>query len=1004
MSDRARHRFVLVFVVALVLVSLLVTAGIPGVVKARKTHLGLDLQGGTELIFQARPGPNTPVNSSTIASAINIIRSRIDQLGVSEPSITQSGSDQIDVSLPNVKNAAQAEHIVGQTGQLYFYDWEESVIGSNGKVAGPNDAAATGGVQNAGRSGYANEYAAVLLAETQKPHRYPLASAPTGTYYFVCPKTSTVIAGPEQAATRTQAKAYLQADLAQHNKTLKPGCQLAFVPPGTVLVQASSDPQTPLANAFYVLVDSPFLYGNDISNPQATTDPTQGGPVVSFGFRGNAANVFQAETAKLATRGKANSFPGATANNQHFAVTLAGSAATSPLLVTVPQIDFSQFPYGIPSANGSEITGNFTFASAQTLANTLASGALPLQLVPISSLQVTATLGHQALNQGLVAGLVGLALVALFLLAFYRILGLIAVVALAIYALYFFALIKLIPVTLTLPGIAGLILTIGVAADANVVIFERVKEEARAGRSPVNAILTGYRRGFAAIVDANVVTFMTAFILFILSQADVQGFALTLGIGVLVSLFTAVAATRAILGSMGRTRVITRPSALGVTERRRRWTYDFMGNSRWFFTLSGTILLIGALAIGARGLNFGIDFVSGTQIQVSLKSPATVGQVQQAVQSLGFQSGLPVVQAISSANKTTHLGSNSYQITTKTLTNAQIETGGARTVRGVLEQRFGVVGNSFTFTTVGASFGRTVENSAVIAIIASLLAISVYIALRFQWKYAVPVLIALMHDLLITSGVYALTGREVTASTVAALLTILGYSLYDTIIVFDRVRENVQKMQNAAFSQIVNRSMAEVLTRSLATSLCTLLPIVALLTFGGSTLKDFAFALLVGVASGAYSSIFIASPVLTHWKEREPVYRRRRARIAAENAGVVPAYATSGAAAREVEQAERRRRGRGGLTTAARPDGTVSTAEFSQMVRELHGEPAPAQARPQRTQRRQPPPAAAPPPPPPPRSDPTADARPEDVVMPDDPRRPTRGASKSRGRRRGRPR
>ena len=164
-----------------------------------------------------------------------------------------------------------------------------------------------------------------------------------------------------------------------------------------------------------------------------------------------------------------------------------------------------------------------------------------------------------------------------------------------------------------------------------------------------------------------------------------------------------------------------------------------------------------------------------------------------------------------------------------------------------------------------------------IAIIASLLVISAYVALRFEWKFAVPVLIALMHDLLITSGVYSLTGREVTTATVAALLTILGYSLYDTIIVFDRVRENVPRMPRAAFSQIVNRSMSEVLTRSLATTSCTLLPIIALLLFGGATLQDFAFALLIGVASGAYSSIFIASPVLTHWKERELVYRARRA-------------------------------------------------------------------------------------------------------------------------------
>ena len=179
-----------------------------------------------------------------------------------------------------------------------------------------------------------------------------------------------------------------------------------------------------------------------------------------------------------------------------------------------------------------------------------------------------------------------------------------------------------------------------------------------------------------------------------------------------------------------------------------------------------------------------------------------------------------------------------------------------------------------------------------IAIIASLLVISIYITLRFEWKFAVPVLIALMHDILIVSGVYALVGREVTTSTVAALLTILGYSLYDTIIVFDRVRENIPRMPSAAFSQIVNRSMSEVITRSLATSFCTLLPMLSLMLFGGETLKDFAFALLIGVASGTYSSIFIATPVLTHWKEREPGFRARHDRIV-ETLGAVPAYATT---------------------------------------------------------------------------------------------------------------
>src|SRR5665213_3080721 len=942
MSERVRHIFVLSVVLALVLVSLLVTVGIPGAVKSEKTRLGLDLKGGVQLVYQARTTSGKSVTSAQLNDAINIMRSRSNTLGVSGVIITAYGGNEISVALPDVQNTAKAEKVVGVTGQLFFYDWENSVINAKGKIAGPNDEAATCGSSATFAACGIPYYQAVIRAAQQPQHYYHapfFMSNPAPSFYYVDDKTKTVYpVGPEPT------KAFLNADVAQHHTKLAKNARLVEVKPGTVVIQATSAPEVVVPNDYFVLRDKAYLTGNDISNPQSSTDPTNG-IVVTFGFKHGTANLFQQITATLAKRGLNNTVLGSTKNVQHFAVTLDGQ------LVVVPSIDFSQFPNGIPSGNGSEISGGFTFTTANQLANVMASGALPVKLHEISSQLVSATLGHQALNQGLVAGLVGLALVALFLLLFYRVLGVIAVTALAIYALYFYALIKLIPVTLTLPGIAGLILTIGVAADANVVIFERVKEEARAGRSPLNAITAGYKRGLSAIIDANVVTFMVAFILFILSQSDVQGFALTLGMGVLVSLFTAVAATRAILGTMGRTRLIRRPSALGVSERRRSWTFDFMGRSKWFFTLSGVILLVGAIAIGARGVNFGIDFVSGTEIQATFAKQASVGAITSAIEGLHLKSqgapiGAPVVQQLSVAPKKGTKGqpaprkTYSYQISTKTLQDQFIGSPGSSTstVRGLLNQRYSVV--DWNQNTVGPSFGSTVANSAAIAIIASLLAIAVYIALRFQWKYAVPVMIALMHDLLITAGVYALTGRQVTASTVAALLTILGYSMYDTIIVFDRVRENVQKMQNAAFSQIVNRSMSEVLTRSLATSLCTLLPILALLFFGGSTLKDFAFALLVGVASGAYSSIFIASPVLTHWKEREPVYRRRRARIAGEHGGLVPAYATSGAAARETAAVETRRRGRGRLTEPTRPDGGISTGEFRELVRDLHADPA----------------------------------------------------------------
>ena len=292
-------------------------------------------------------------------------------------------------------------------------------------------------------------------------------------------------------------------------------------------------------------------------------------------------------------------------------------------LISTPYINFRENPDGIDGSQGAQISGGFTITTAQDLARLLKIGALPLRLELISRSQVSATLGQQALDQGLVAGLAGFAIVALFLLTFYRVMGVIAVVALCIYALYLLALIKLIPVTLTLPGIAGLILTIGVAADANIVIFERVKEEIRHGRSISAGIAQGYKKGFATIVDANIVTLLVAFILFILATAGVKGFAFVLGIGTMVSLFTAVLATQAILLSMRGSRLLRAPSALGAGKKRKPITFDFMGASRWFFSMSGMILLVCALAIAGNGLNFGIDFESGTRVTAALERAAT---------------------------------------------------------------------------------------------------------------------------------------------------------------------------------------------------------------------------------------------------------------------------------------------------------------------------------------------------------------------------------------------
>ncbi|MDX6606545.1 MAG: SecD/SecF fusion protein [Solirubrobacterales bacterium] len=868
MSNRRRNIFILAFVALLIVGSGLVIA-------TKKTTLGLDLKGGTELIFQGRPTPQNPtISGDDINRAIEIIRKRTDALGVSEPEISRIGSDSIRIGLPDVSNAARASQEVGQTAQLYFYDWEPNVIPNPSKTNVPRS-----------ESSFDRYYDAVKVASKQTPECFQNKCTTTGPrYYLFNSQTHQWIAGP----TDTQQDLFSELP----GQKQPPNSQILTVPQGTLVVEqegvngasAPANPNDPNAN-WFVIRDRPALSGTDITNPKPSFDQFNN-PDVTFSFTSKGQQEFSAVTKAIAQRGLQSAPPGVAGSSQaadqysgHFAVILDQQIKSRPI------INFVDNPDGIDGRNGAEING-LGLQESQDLAQILEIGALPITLTPISSSTVSATLGQQALNQGLKAGIVGLIIVCLFLLIYYRFLGFVAVVGLAIYGVFFFALIKLIPITLTLPGIAGLILTIGVAADANIVIFERIKEEARGGKSMLSAISAGYRRGIATIIDANVITLITAFILFALATANVKGFAFVLGVGTIASLFTAVVFTQAFLGLFGRARFMRSPAALGAREQRFKWKFDFTRASRIFFSISGCILLIGALSFATKQLNLGIDFKGGSRVTVGLQKPATVDQVRTTLDGVGITDA----QITKATNK--ELGTNVIEIDSKASPSE------VQKIQPALQSQFGIVQNGFNATTVGPTFGQQVANSAIEAIIFSLLVICAYVAFRFEPKYAVPVIIALLHDILITGGVYSLTGREVTSGTVAAFLTILGYSLYDTVIVFDRVRENVPRMPRATFSQIVNRSMSEVLTRSLITGLSSVFLVTVLYIFGGATLKDFAFAMMVGLASGTYSSIFIASPVLTHWKEREPAYRRRRERIEEQMGGVVPAFPEENVVAR----------------------------------------------------------------------------------------------------------
>jgi SecD/SecF fusion protein len=355
-------------------------------------------------------------------------------------------------------------------------------------------------------------------------------------------------------------------------------------------------------------------------------------------------------------------------------------------------------------------------------------------------------------------------------------------------------------------------------------------------------------------------------VLFAVATASVRGFALMLLIGTVLSMLTAVLATRAILALLAGFGWIDNPRLMGASGSGiPSWMrLDYIGKRNIWFAFSGTVVAVAIFAIAYLGLNFGIDFKGGTQLSFRTPEPTALEEVRAEAAKIGQADAVIQGRGASEDDKYT-----SFQIRTESLTIAE---------QNQLEDELttAVDATAFGAKSVSESFGRQIANSALLAIFVSLLLIVAYISFRFQWKYSVGVLVALAHDVLIAIGFYALTGREVSTATVAAILTVLGYSIYDTIIIFDRIRENVPLMRKASFRVIGNVSLWEVLPRSLATTFITLVPVAALYAFGGDTLRDFAFALLVGIGFGAYSSIFLAAPLVAALKQREPEFASRR--------------------------------------------------------------------------------------------------------------------------------
>ena len=614
--------------VAIVVIALFAVPGSPAAAQARRS--GLDLQGGLEVVLKAKPPETAHTDHATdLDRSVSIMRDRIDRLGVSEPEIRKQGSDQIVIQLAGVTDPEEAAKLIGKTAQLQFYDLEAD-------IAAPSKSA-NGQVQP-----LSSLYA--LLAPVQSQ----VNDKSSHWYLF---KNKRKVSGPatSEAALRNapEVKKVLGG-----KKKLPKGYKIFGVPSDRIVITCGPPATvcpgvgTPTHTSFYLFNYHPStkdpipeMTGNDLklSGTRQDFDPNTNQPVVLMQFTGKGKQIFQDITAKEAQRGAA-------------AYRLAGSQgdrATTPELRDRPRQRDQLLPdhrlhpvseRDRPATTAPQITGITLDAEGKNLALVLQTGALPVQFATKAQTEVSATLGKDSLNEAKIAAGIGLLVVALFLLFFYRFLGLVAVIGLAIYAAFMYAAILAFNVTLTLPGFAGLILTIGVAADANVVIFERIKEEVRSGKSVRHAIATGYSKGFHTIIDANVVTAITALVLFAVATAQVKGFALMLLIGTVVSLLTAVARDARLPRFARRLQMVREPEVHGrardpareVASRSTSWARSGGGSAS-----PAPPILISVVSLAVQGLNLGIDFKGGTQTTLTTPKPVSLGEVRDQAAAVG---------------------------------------------------------------------------------------------------------------------------------------------------------------------------------------------------------------------------------------------------------------------------------------------------------------------------------------------------------------------------------
>jgi SecD/SecF fusion protein len=479
----------------------------------------------------------------------------------------------------------------------------------------------------------------------------------------------------------------------------------------------------------------------------------------------------------------------------------------------------------------------------------LRTGALPAPIRVEEERTVGAALGEDSIRKGVRSVIVGAIAVLAFMAAYYLLAGLIANFALTLNLVLILGVLSYprLGATLTLPGIAGIVLTIGMAVDANVLIFERIREELRLGKTLRLAIPSGYQKAFLTILDANVTTLIAAFILFQFGTGPVKGFATTLTIGILASMFTALVVSRLILDVLSLSKRMT---GLAMFQFVRNPQINFIGKRKITYFISLCLIIVGITSLSLRGRrNLGIDFSGGTLAEFRFEKPVSADQIRQ------------VLKEIDLGDSTIQEYKDKRDILIRTRADASDKIIN-KFKTDFSQNKFDIL----RIEKVGPAVGKDLTTKAIRALFFALIGICIYVSLRFEFRFAIAAIVALLHDVIISAGVLSLSGREFSVPVIAALLTVVGYSINDTIVVFDRIREDTRLMRKANYQEIINLSINQTLSRTLLTSLTTLLVVLALFFLGGAVINDFAFVLLVGIIVGTYSSVFVASPLLVDWQ------------------------------------------------------------------------------------------------------------------------------------------